>query len=138
MNKTELLSMLISDLKALAKKLKIAIPERTKKADIVGAILTAVKADKKSDAKKASPKKAASKTASRKAVPEKAAAVIPARTPKTAAVAPKAEAPRKQPVPKRAPAGKVPEPVAAVHNWKIPPGTEEPLLAQERVSNSKY
>lgn len=138
MNKTELLSMLISDLKALAKKLKIAIPERTKKADIVGAILTAVKADKKSDAKKASPKKAASKTASRKAVPEKAAAVIPARTPKTAAVAPKAEAPRKQPVPKRAPAGKIPEPVAAVHNWKIPPGTEEPLLAQERVSNSKY
>ena len=138
MNKTELLSMLVRDLKALAKKLKIAIPEKTKKADIVGAILTAVKADKKSDAKKTAAKKTAPKTAPRKAAPEKAAALTPARTSKAAIGAPKAEAPRKQPVPKRAPTVKAPEPVAAAHNWKVPPGTEEPLLAQERVSNSKY
>jgi hypothetical protein len=127
MNKTELLSMLVRDLKALAKKLKIVIPERTKKADIVGAILTAARGDKKSEAgKTASKKTAAKKIASKKAAPAKAAAEVQVRTPK------------KQPVPKRAPTGKAPEPVAAVHNWKIPPGTEEPLLAQERVAESKY
>lgn len=144
MNKTELLSMLVRDLKALAKKLKIAIPEKTKKADIVGAILTAVRGNKKSEAEKAAPKKtalkktAAKKTASRKAAPVTAAVVTPARTPKAAAGTPRAEAPRKPPVPKRAPAEKTSEPAAPVHNWKIPPGAEEPLLAQERVSNSKY
>jgi uncharacterized protein len=140
MNKTELLSMLVRDLKALAKKMKIALPGKAKKADIVDALLattrTNIKAEAKQDARK---KRETRKAAQKKATPEKAAARIPVKKiPKTAARTTKAEAPRKQSVPKRVPATKTPDPVAAVHDWKLPPGAEEPLLAQERVSDSKY
>jgi hypothetical protein len=129
MNKTELLSMLVRDLKALAKKMKLAISEKAKKSDIVEALLAAARTNKKAELKKAAPKKAVARP--------------PVKTPKAAArtaeaITPKAEVQRKQSVPKRVPAAKVPVPIAAVHNWKIPPGAEEPLLAQERVSDSKF
>lgn len=139
MDKTELLSMLVRDLKALAKKMKIAVPGKAKKAEIIEALLSPAGTDKKTETKKAAPKKTAPKrTASRKVAPEKSAAVTAARTPKSAAGASKSEAPKVRSNPKRVPAGKTPEPVAAVHDWKVPPVKEEPLLAQERVSNSKY
>ena len=139
MNKTELLSMLVRDLKALAKKMKLAVSERTKKADIVESLLAAARTNKKADVKKAAPKKAAPE----KATPKKAAARTQVKTPKAATRTAegrtlKAEEPRKQAVPKRVAAAKAPAPVAAVHNWKIPPRVEEPLLAQERVSDSKF
>jgi hypothetical protein len=165
MKKTELLSMLVRDLKALAKKMKIEVPERAKKADIVDVLLAAARINKKPEKKKTLQKKAPVTTAAKARKTEVATAVptpkVAVRTAaqkpkvavkpaaqtskaavKTAVRAPKAaagtEAPKRQSVPKRAPAPKTTEPVAAVHDWKIPPGTEEPLLAQERVSNSKY
>jgi hypothetical protein len=141
MKKTELLSMLVRDLKALAKKMKISVSERTKKADIVEALLAAARTNKRAEVKKAAPKKAAPE----KAAPKKVAARTPVKTPKVAArtaevKTPKAEAPRKQSAPKRVPATAVPVPmpIAAVHSWKTPPCAEEPLLAQERVADSKF
>jgi hypothetical protein len=139
MNKTELLSMLVRDLKALAKKMKLAISEKAKKADIVEVLLAAARTNKKAEVKKAAPKKAAAE----KATPKKAVARTPVKTPKAAArtaeaTTPKAAAPRKQSAPKRVPATAAPVPIAAVHNWKTTPCAEEPLLAQERVSDSKF
>ncbi len=118
MKKSELLEMVVNELKALAKKMKIAVPVGAKKADIINALLAA---DKKG--KKAAPpvRKAEKKTVSKTSGKSKKADVI--KTPSA---------------PRRAPESKIPEPNAPVHDWKIPPGTEEPLLAQERVSESKY
>ncbi len=52
----------------------------------------------------------------------------------------KASLSRKPAAPKRAPArrpAKAPA-TAPVREWKLPPGAEEPLMAQERVSEAKY
>ncbi len=156
MKKAELLSMLVRDLNALAKKLKIEVPERAKKADIIEALLAAARINKKAEEKKTTPNKASVATAAKALKTEvktgvrtpkvaartavqtsKAAVKTLVRTPEAAAGT-EASAPKKQHVPKRAPGPKTTEPVAAVHDWKIPPSTEEPSLAQERVSNSKY
>ncbi len=117
MKKSELLTMVVSELKALAKKMKIVVPVRAKKTDIVDAILAAASIKKKATRKTAEPKKTVSRTG------------IKAK--KTGAV-------KRQAVQKRASERKLPGPVAPVHDWKMPPGTEEPLLAQERISESKY
>jgi hypothetical protein len=105
MKKSELLTMVISELKALAKKMKVAVPTGAKKADIVEALHAAFK----SKSKKAAPKKrivATKKPAEKKAESKR----VPARKP-------------------------APSPM---REWKLPPGAEEPLMAQERVSDAKY
>jgi hypothetical protein len=117
MKKSELLGMVVNELKALAKKMKIAVPVGAKKADIIDALLAADKKGKKAALSAKAGKKAVSKTKGRT---KKAGAI------KTSSAS------------RRAPEGKIPEPSTPVHDWKMPPGTEEPLLAQERVSESKY
>jgi hypothetical protein len=104
MKKSELLAMVVSELKALAKKMKVSVPLGAKKADIVEALSAAFKATEKTAAVKRTP--GARKTAARK----------------------------------RGPAGKQSEApaTAPVREWKMPPGAEEPLMAQERVSDAKY
>jgi len=97
MNKSELTTMVVSELKALAKKMKVVLPEGAKKADFVRALSAALK-----------PKKAAVK---------------------------KSRSDKKAVEPKKAPARK---PAQPAHEWKLPPGAEEPLMAQERVSDAKY
>jgi len=39
---------------------------------------------------------------------------------------------------KRAPVGKRPGAATPVREWKLPPGVEEPLMAQDRIAESKY
>ncbi len=117
MKKSELLSMVISELKALAKKMNIAVPVRAKKADIIDALLDAEKTGKKAAAQASKTKKAVSKNKGK--IKKAGALKLPV-------------------VPKRTPERKLPEPIAPVHDWKMPPHTEEPILAQERVSESKY
>ncbi len=129
MKKTELLSMLVPELKALAKKMKIEVPGKAKKADIINALLSALRSEKKAAVKKAAPKK--------KAVPERATAQAATRTGKTAQRKKIATA-QKPAAPKGSPASKPLEPVAPTREWKMPPSVEEPILAQERVSESKY
>ncbi len=123
MKKSDLLGMIVSELKALAKKKKIAVPVRAKKADIIDALLAVTKSEKKS----AINAKTATKTKEKE-------------TKKTAARATgKKTGQVKTPTaPVRAPERRIPEPAAPVHDWKMPPGTEEPLLAQERISEAKY
>jgi len=116
MKKSELLGMIVSELKALAKKKKIVVPVRAKKSDIIDALLGAVKAGEKTSVRAAT-KKAVAKTNG--------------KGKKTGAM-------KSPAAPRRTPEHKLPEPIAPVHDWKIPPGTEEPLLAQERISESKY
>ena len=106
MKKSELLAMIVSELKALAKKMKVTLPSGAKKADIVGALSAAFQRKNKNKT-----------TAARKT----------SRT-------------RRKAGGKRVPAGKpAAAPVAApAREWKLPPGAEEPLMAQERVSEAKY
>jgi hypothetical protein len=119
MNRSELLSMLVSELKTLARKMKVAVPSGAAKADIVKALSAALKTTKK--------KATVKKTAVRKIAVKKAAV-------KKSAIAKKASAV------KRVVKGKLSKAlaVAPVREWKLPPGTEEPLMAQERVAESKY
>ncbi len=117
MKKAELLEMVVSELKALAKKMKIAVPVRAKKTDIIDALLAAAKKEKKP----AATAKVAKKTAVKSKAKVKQAGIVKAAS-----------------SPGRSPESKIPEPTAPVHDWKMPPGAEEPLLAQERVSESKY
>ncbi len=111
MKKSELLAMIVSELKALAKKMKVVVPLGAKKADIVEALTAAFKRNNKT--KTAKTKTAAVKKTSstgRSVAKKRAAAKKPAQAP---AAAPSRE-------------------------WKLPPGAEEPLMAQERVSEAKY
>ncbi len=107
MKKSELLTMVVSELKALAKKMKIKLPARAKKRDIVDAIMEAGAAEPAKNSK--TRKKVAKKTIVKKPAPSK-----------------------------RAPAGKPAEAPSGGREWKMPPGVEEPIMAQERVSESKY
>jgi hypothetical protein len=141
MKKTELTSKTVVELKALARKKNVSLSANGKKADIIEALLAAVKAVKPAVKRAAaSVKNAAKKTvASVRSAAKKAA--VPVETKKTAAagsVKPKKAAAAKKPVAKkRALVGK--KPVATpVREWKLPPGVEEPLMAQERIAESKY
>jgi hypothetical protein len=111
MKKSELLAMIVSELKALAKKMKVVVPSGAKKADIVEALSAAFKRNNKIAAVKktiAAVKKTtrSGKTITRKRAPAKKPAQAPAAAP--------------------------------AREWKLPPGAEEPLMAQERVSEAKY
>jgi uncharacterized protein len=142
MKKTDMLSMVIDELKALAKKMKIVLPVRAKKAEIIDVLLAKAAAKKavaketvgkkttvkKLTVKKSTAKKAASgKVASKKTMKAEKTAVK-----KTAASAIRPVAPT------RILGRNLPEPVIPVHDWKIPPNIEEPHLAQERAVESKY
>ncbi|HAK60632.1 MAG TPA: hypothetical protein DCO77_09655 [Nitrospiraceae bacterium] len=103
MEKAELTSLRMDELKALAKKINMALPAKATKGDIVNALLTAGPAKgRKGPAKKSGvSKKPAAKKRSGSKPAEK-----PAETPS--------------------------------HEWNIPPGVEEPLLARERAAGAKY
>lgn len=127
MKRTELLSMVVDELKALARKMKIAVPAKAKKADIVALLASTFASLKKAPVKKASAKKATSKAApSKTAVHAKTANAKPAAAAKHEIVV------------KNSPARKRHERITPVHDWKQPPREEEPHLAQERVSDSKF
>ncbi len=111
MKKSELQVMIVSELKALAKKMKVVVPPGAKKADIVEALSAAFKRNNKTKTaavKKTSKsgKTSAGKTTVRKRTPVKKPAQAPLAAP--------------------------------AREWKLPPGAEEPLMAQERVSEAKY
>ncbi|HTF99979.1 MAG TPA: DUF4912 domain-containing protein [Nitrospirota bacterium] len=129
MKKTELLSLVVQELKALAKKMKIAVPAKAKKAEIV-ALLLAASPRKKSASR--SEKPAARKTAKRKAVAGKAASIKAKSKKRAGAQAKTATAAKTASAKKRS------ERITPVHDWKKPPREEEPHLAQERVSDAKY
>ena len=107
--------MVVIELKALAKKMNVALPSRAKKADIVDVLLNASKITKEAPSKKAAPKN--NHTSALKKRPAKKETTKPVE-------------------PKRAPIVK--KPAAPAGEWKFPPTIEEPLLAQERVADAKY
>ncbi len=115
MKKTELQTMVVSELKALAKKMNIKMPSRARKADFVESLLAAFK-------------KQSSKSIAKNEVGVKSAGVKNGASRKQGPAAPKR-------IPIQKPAAEVP---AVPREWKMPPGAEEPLMAQERVSDAKY
>jgi len=116
MIKSDLTALTVAELKALAKKRNVSLPAGAKKAEIIE-VLTPLATGEKPAAKRAV---AAKKPAAGKTV----------RAEKSATGT-------KAPV-KRVQAGKPPEAAAPAREWKTPPAAEEPLTAQERVSESKY
>lgn len=116
MKKTELQTMVVTELKALAKKMNIKMPSHARKADFVESLF------------------AAFRRKSGKLIEKNGSAVKSAGIKKN--VAPKKQVPAApKRIPVRKPAAEAP---TAAREWKMPPGTEEPLMAQERVSDSKY
>lgn len=100
MKKTELAAKRVSELKALAEKMKVKLPAGAKKADIVKILMEA------------------SGTKGTKTAPKKAKKTAP-----------------KKGVERRVAVEKAAEPA---DEWNMPPGAEEPLMAQERVEDAKY
>lgn len=137
MKRTELTAMTVTELKALARKRKVSLPTGGKKSDIVDA-LTATARIVKPAAKRTAVngKKAAVKAVAiaKKAVSKKKVVVKSA----VKAVKSGKSATAKQKAKKRTPAGKKTPKTTPVRKWKLPPGVEEPLMAQERVVESKY
>ncbi|HAR44950.1 MAG: hypothetical protein A2X56_01230 [Nitrospirae bacterium GWC2_57_13] len=118
MEKNDLSSKTVAELKALAKKMKITLSAGAKKADIIAALSPGVPAPA---AKGASKQPAARpQRAEEKPVAKKPAAV---------------STPERKPVPKSVPSASEKKPA---RDWKMPAGAEEPLMAQERVSDAKY
>lgn len=135
MKKSELTAMTVAELKALAKKKKIALSAAAKKAEIVETLAQAIGVS----ARTATPAKSA-KSAKAPVSPTTVKAGAKA-TKKTARVKP--AAPK---VAKRTPAARIPEQKETKtapartpqREWKMPPGAEEPIMAQTRVSEAKY
>jgi len=135
MKKNELSAKTIAELKALAKKNKIVLPEGAKKTDIVKVLSKSgsVASGKATAAKKAKKKTvttAARKTTAKKST--KAAGKKTKGTVKKKAVV-KAGAARK-----RAAAIEPGLQVIPQREWQMPAGMEGPLEAQERVSDAKF
>jgi hypothetical protein len=130
MNRNELASKTIAELKALARKNKIALPAGAKKADMVKALAkTASAATKKTV--KAAVKKAVKKSAAKSAKKT----VTSASTKKKGT----AKALPKERIATRTTAAAKPVGEAMPRReWQMPSGVEEPLMAQERVSDAKY
>lgn len=135
--------MTVAELKALAKKKKVSLSPNGKKADIVTALL-ASKTSKKPAVKEAI---AATKQAVKKAVKKTVKkATTATKQAIQKAVQPKKPAAVKEPAAIEQVATTRPRPAAGgsvnvtvpKQEWKLPPLAEEPLLAQERVSESKY
>jgi uncharacterized protein len=141
MKKSELTAMTVVELKALAKKRKVSLSAGDKKADIIkalAAVATTVKPARKpavASLKKAVTKIAASekKSVAKKGVVAKHASIKAGKSRK-GATTPKPAAKKRSPAGKTSPKTKT----TPVREWKLPPGVEEPLMAQERVAESKY
>jgi uncharacterized protein len=122
MKKEELSLLTITELKALAKSKKVVLPTGAKKADMIKALAKTASATTKKASKAGVRKtvtKVAQKSLAKSAKKTTSAAVKKRTTRKTAAARPAKEtAPRRE--------------------WQMPPGVEEPLMAQERVSDAKY
>ena len=118
MKKSDLSAMTVAELKALAKKKKVSLSADAKKADIIMALSAPAKSLKPAKAKAAVTAKSV-KSTSKKTVPAK-----------------------KRPAAGRSKTAnntsKKGTSVPPVHEWKMPPGVEEPLLAQEKVAESKF
>ncbi len=121
MKKTELTAMTVAALKALARKRKVSLLAGGKKSDFVDALTAA-------SGKAAAPVK---RSASKKRIVAKPVDAKAVKSGKSATT-------RKPKAKKRAPAGTKKPKATPVRKWKLPPGIEEPLMAQERVAESKY
>jgi len=117
MKKSDLTAMTVAEFKALAKQKRVSLPAGGKKTDIIDAMMTVAKIKKPAVKKVVALKKPAAK-----------------KTVKAG----KISAGKKPAASRRAPGGKLPKATPPVHEWKMPPGVEEPLMAQERVAESKY
>lgn len=153
MKKSDLIKLTVNELKALARKHKVSLSASMNKSDVIATLIAGVKEPK--PAKKAAKKKATVKTSAAKAKTT-AAKIQPLAKNKTAAVKKKAggtKAKGKVRVPASAKTSaskaalirdaavdqKIKKiPAAQLREWKIPPRTEEPLLEQERIADSKY
>lgn len=141
MKKTDLAGMTIADLKAIAKDKKIKLPAGATKAQIVKALEQAAAPAKKTASAEAAKKKpeagnassAAPRKDAGKAAPKKAVAVKKEKeqAPPRAGIA----KPLSQPP---ASAAEPALPKTAVREWKMPAGIEEPMMAESRVTESKY
>ncbi len=114
--------MVVSELKTLAKKMNVSLPSGATKADIVAALSSASRGTAKKKAAPAKKKPAAAKAAKKASAARRKTGTVKAAVRKRQAVRKPAEAPAASPV----------------REWKLPPGVEEPLMAQERVSEAKY
>ncbi|MHB8843762.1 MAG: DUF4912 domain-containing protein [Nitrospirota bacterium] len=135
MKKEELASKTIAELKALARKNKIALPVGATKAVIIKALSRTGAAAK---GKKAAAAKKTKKTAAPAPARKKAA------TKTTKPVVKKAKAAvKKQPVARTGAKKRAAVPLPGVQavqprEWQMPAGMEGPLEAQERVSDAKF
>ncbi len=139
MKKSDLTAKTVAELKALAKKKKVSLSAGGKKDDIIKALIAVAKVVKPAATRAvALVTKAAKKVAVsvKKTVTKKELAAKPAT--KKAAKSRKSAPVRKAPAKKRTPSGGSEPKSTPVREWKLPPGVEEPLLAQERVEESKY
>ena len=133
MKKNELTSMTVAELKALAKKKRIALPAGAKKADIVTVLAKGVPAPSRSKGTTAGKTvKAVRKTKTSKAAAKKKPAGKTAGTKKPAVII-------KEPAAKKISRSAISTGQAPLRRpWQLPAGAEEPLMAQERVADAKY
>ena len=150
MNKNELTSMTVAELKALAKKKKISLPAGAKKADIVMVLAKGVPASSKSGRtaagksvkavrKAKAPMAAGIKAAAKKKPAGKTAATKKPAVAKRPAVKVKAVKVKKEPAVKKTGRSETIAGQAPLRRpWQIPAGAGEPLMVQERVADAKY
>jgi len=117
MKEDELKKMTVAELKAVAKKRKVSLPVGAKKTDIVAVLKGANRV------KRPSIKKSGS---------------VSGRVTKKKETAKETLAKKKSTAGRQVPSKKNRNMVSTVCEWKVPPRIEEPQLAQERVSESKY
>jgi len=135
MTKSELTAKTVAELKALAKKKKVSLPPHGKKAEIVKALLASESSKKPAVKKKLSTKKRSAKkvaTVAKKAIRASAQAKKPAKEEALVVREPRAA------IRPRSATGGTVKVTVPKQEWKVPPVVEEPQLAQERVSESKY
>jgi uncharacterized protein len=133
MKKSELLSMVVQELKALAKKLNIQVSSKAKKDDIIELLHAA--GSRKKAASTSAKKKTAVKALRGKVEPRK----TESRKNEQKKTSAGANTGAKHAVPVRnAASRKRNDRITPVYDWKKPPREEEPHLAQERVADAKY
>jgi hypothetical protein len=139
MKTSDLTAKTVIELKALAKKNKVSLSASDKKADIIKALSAAAKAVKPA-AKRAvaTAKKASAKAAVSGKIAKTKKALAPKPATKKTMTSRKGTTTRKAAAKKRTPSGEPAPKATPVREWKMPPGVEEPLMAQERVEESKY
>ncbi len=127
--------MTVAELKALAKKKKVSLSSRGTKADIITALLAAERSKKTAVKEARATTKRTEKnvtTAAKHAVQRAVRPEVSAATKEPAVIEPAAA------IQRRPAAGGSTNVTVPKQEWKLPPAAEEPLLAQERVSESKY